>query len=216
MGYKRRVLECHIDGWKIEQSGQMSDHPLTVLAELIYPRPLISLRKYTLNIPHRIGEQVSWSDQPFHRRIMFKEVVEGPFSIGITVKRGRARGIFQTIFPSMVQEAGKEGLEELLESVNEPAVSAALEVMGEVGFERLFSAGEKEDVKDVIATGVVELNSAEEAKDNIVEVPVKAPVEIPNPEPNPHPEKHSDYEEVLKEANENNGTVQLQYSVFER
>lgn len=210
MSYERRGLELFLDDWTLDETGQISEDPLTVIAELIYPRPRISNRRETKAVP--AVPDGDWSDRPFHNRILFKELVEGPFSIGVTIKRADTGPGFLGIFGRLIREAGAEAAEEVVDRFTPASLSAALEVVAETGFEQL----EELDFSDVVATGSVELNSSDPVDDGSLDIDLTAPVTIHNPEPNPHPERHTDYEEVLKQPGDDNGTVTLAYSIFDR
>lgn len=202
----------YLDHWTIEKTGQISEDPLVLMTELIYPRPRISRRQETKAIPPTAGESVDWSGRPFHNRILFKELVEGPFAIGVTIKRNDTGGGLLGFFGEMFRSAGSEAAEEVIDQVTPAPLSAALDVVAETGLEGM----EELEFSDVVATGAVDLNSSEEIKDGELEINLTSPVKIHNPRPNPHPERHSDYEEILKHPGDANGTVTLEYSIFDR
>lgn len=212
MSYQRRGIELYLDGWSLDKLGQVSDEPLTLITELIYPRPRISNRRQSRTIPAESNGWVDWSDRAFHNRVLFKEIVEGPFSVGVTIKRGDTGSGLLGFFGETIRTAGEEATEQIAEAHYPPPISSALEVVAETGFDVL----EEMEFSDVVATGAVELSSADSVDDEPLDIDLTAPVEIYNPRPNPHPEKHTDYEEILKEPGESNGSITLEYSIFDR
>lgn len=210
--YERRALELLIDGWELEATGQLSDQPLTLVAELIYPRPRIARRDQTRALPPEVSKKVDWSSAPFHRRVLFKELVEGPFSIGITIQKNESDSIFGSFFRSDFRAAGEEAAEEAIDLVTPAPLGSALEVLSEAGLD----AFEESRFSNVIATGTVELDSANPAERETLPIELISPARIHNPRPNPHPERHTDYEEFLKESGDPNGQITLEYSIFDR
>jgi hypothetical protein len=210
VAYERRGFECYLQEWSLDEIGQVNDDPLTVIAELIYPRPRVSNRREIRTVSARLDND--WSEAAFHNRILFKELVEGPFSLGLTIKRSDPGSGFLGLVGQLIREAGGDSNEEEVDRFSPASLSATLEVMAESGFEQF----DEVDFSDVVATGAVELNSSDVVSEGSLSVDLTAPVTIQNPEPNPHPERHSDYEEVLKQSGDANGTATLKYSIFDR
>jgi len=210
--YERRTVEILIDAWEIEATGQRSDDPLTLVAELIYPRPKIARRDQIRVLPSQAGQNIIWSDRPFHRRILFKEIVEGPFSIGVTLRRNKSGSVFRALSGSNLRTSGDEQGDKAEDPGTPIPFGSTLEVLSEAGLEAFDESG----FADVIATGTVALDPADPAEHETLTIDMISPARIHNPRPNPHPERHSDYEEFLKEPGEYNGQFTLEYSIFDR
>lgn len=212
MAYDRRGFELFLQEWKLEETGQLSDHPLTVETELIYPRPRIQRRTHQQAIPPQRGRVMDWSDRAFHRRVLFKELVEGPFSVGVTVRRGSVTRRWSHLIYEMVQEAGEETAEMIGDRLGGPPLAAALEVLAENGLEPF----EAEDQQGVIGAGVAEFDSGEEVQREHHRFSLTTPIRIPNPRPEPSPRADREYEPTLKQQGESNGYITLEYSIFDR
>ncbi len=212
MAYPRRILEAYLSTWELEESGQLGDAPLNLVGELIYPRPMIDRREHTLTVPHVLGEPVDWNDQPFHQRILFKEVVEGPFSLGFTLLRQSDEGALNRLVQSVLESSEGSGEPEIRSSAVLPPMAQVVTSAVDLGLE---SRLEKE-LGDVVASGYLELHSEDIRKDERLTTELIAPVSIENPRPDPQPERHTGYREVLKQSGQPNGSLEIRLRVQDR
>jgi hypothetical protein len=147
MAYPRRILEAYLSTWELEESGQLGDAPLNLVGELIYPRPMVDRREHTLTLPHVIGEPVDRNDQPFHQRILFKEVVEGPFSLGFTLLRQSDEGALSRLVQSVLQSSEGSGESEIRSSAVLPPMAQVVTSAVDLGLESRL----KKELGDVVA-----------------------------------------------------------------
>ena len=92
---RRKVATITLDEILILENGRRGDSASEnmVLTSLIWPRPMIDLRTAVKSVRLEDGERIKFSARPFHEKILFKEVVSGPFGITLEVTERKTPGV---------------------------------------------------------------------------------------------------------------------------
>ncbi len=102
-GMKRRVATLFLDEILILENGRTGDGDAEniVLTSLIWPRPMIDLRTAARSLRLEDGERIGFAHKPFHEKILFKEMVGGPFGITVEVTERKSPGAIAQFLSSI-------------------------------------------------------------------------------------------------------------------
>ncbi|MEX2381040.1 MAG: hypothetical protein WD490_01540 [Opitutales bacterium] len=140
---------------------------------LISPRPGINDRTAVRVLPFAQGT-ADFTSVPFHQKILFKEIIEGPFGIRIEITEERKpeqlERFLRDMASSAIQAAGQYAALEaspwIRSFVRRPFASLSAELFDE------------DDFLSVLAKGGVDLHSSKLAANYPLRVPLSAPEEI--------------------------------------
>lgn len=202
----RRAVELELEEWTIDEQG-FTEAPFIARFELIWPRPGIESVKSVLPLPNKIGETVDWSDTDLIEKWLFKEDMEGRMILSASVVPFDPDESGPEIQDEAVDLVGRSVARE--SSVTWRTLSDLLE-LGSSAASYILSGPQK-----VIAEGHTVI---EKQESTTLEVPLVAPNELQNPQPDPTPEDHrpkDDHQEILKEAGDENGYMNIKMTVWE-
>jgi len=75
-----------------------------VLVSLIWPRPMIDLRTAAKSVRLEDGHVAVFSDKPFHEKILFKEIVGGPFGVTVEVTERKSPGVIAQFLAAIASD----------------------------------------------------------------------------------------------------------------
>lgn len=89
---KRRIATIYLDEILVLENGRQgnSDSENIVMVSLIWPRPMIDFRTAAKPVRIEDGRAVEFAGRAFHEKILFKEIVGGPFGITIEVSERKS------------------------------------------------------------------------------------------------------------------------------
>lgn len=211
MSYTRMIAKVSLDELHVEETGFMSG-PYVFEFDLVLPRPSVSDASRPILVDDLPDEPRDWSDRPFRERVLFKEIVEGPLSLGLTVYP--AEDPFLEQLSGVIQSLGTELASQYLNF----RVSTLRSMVGLAQEEGI--ANPEKKLEKSIATGTAHLEPESE-EEQTLEVPLEATSRLKNPTPatdSDVPERLRDdvHDEILKEPGESNGYVELTVELVER
>lgn len=172
MAFQKRVAMVYLDAWRLEEKGFI-DGPYVFYFDLANPRPSVPNVQRELFVDERVGEEVDWSTRPFRERLIFKERVEGPFSIGLTVSP--SEDMLTSRLSGLIRRLGTERASQFL-NLRFHTISRVLSVAREAGLADLRHSLEK-----TLGYGTKRVDPREDETVSL-EVPLKTPVELEDPE----------------------------------
>lgn len=212
MAFPRLGSLVYLDSFQIEEVG-FANPPYVFDFDIALPRPSINDSQRQIIVNDISGEKTDWTDKPLRERLIFKEIVEGPLSIGLNVYP--AADSFLDSLIDLIPTLGAELADTYLNQFNLrfSTIKQILRTSQEAGI-----ADIKKTLEKTFASGSEEFTPAEE-KETTLKIPLVAPGEIKNPQPDPTPEDNrpeDDHQEVLKKSGEENGFVKLRIQLVDR
>lgn len=212
MAFPRLVALIELDRFKLEEVGFASP-PYVFDFDIALPRPSIDDADRQIIINEISGEETDWTGKPLRERLIFKEIVEGPFSLGLSVYP--AEDSFLEELTDLIPRLGAEVADAYLNQFNLrfSTIKQILRTSQEAGLANI-----KRTLEKSFATGSEEFSPEEKGRTTL-RVPLVAPGQINNPRPDPTPEDKApedDHKEILKEAGESNGFVKFNIQLVER
>lgn len=198
MTLDKLVTMVYLDRWQLDEKGFIGG-PYVFYFDLANPRPSVPDVQRELIVDERIGEEVDWSDRPFRERLIFKERVEGPFSIGLTVSP--SEDMLTSRLSGLIRRLGTERASQFL-NLRFHTISRVLSVAREAGLADLRHSLEK-----TLGYGTKRVDPREDDTVSL-DVPLKTPVELENPEAADHDDP-DEKKEPLKSPGESNGYAQF-------
>ncbi len=205
MKFPRLIAMVYLQSWKIEKVGHIGG-PYLFHFDITNPRPSINSATRELVVEEETGEEVQWTDKPLRQRMLFKEIIEGPHSLGVSVSP--ASSSFTGGLTDLIGRLGTEFVSNFL-NMRFYTLNKMVDVAQEAGVGNL-----EQSLKKCIGAGSRDFSPLE-----VKEEEVKIPLITPNSLRNPQPERHrvgEEYEEYLKEAGDENGYVKLKIKLTER
>ena len=152
MKMARRIIEVTIDSVKLNIKGSRKGHKHVLGARLVYPRPGIAEKLALQPIAVTKGE-AKLAKAKWPERILFKEVVQGPFGLGIEVSRAMSESEMGKVIEAMASSVIKVAGKEIAEVAGGPWGGALM------GLPLKFLSGliSKKGSSDSVGAGVIEL-----------------------------------------------------------
>lgn len=103
---RRKTATIFLDEITVLENGRQgnADAENIVMVGLIWPRPMIDLRTAAKSVRIEDGERIQFSNQPFHEKILFKEIVGGPFGITFEVTERKSPGMIAQFLSSIATD----------------------------------------------------------------------------------------------------------------
>lgn len=103
---RRRIATLYLDELLVLENGRQGDAGAEniVMVGLIWPRPMIDLRTAAKSLRVEDGRPAVFHDRPFHEKILFKEIVGGPFGITIEVTERKSPGVIAQFLASIASD----------------------------------------------------------------------------------------------------------------
>ncbi|MGM0381531.1 MAG: hypothetical protein ACQEP7_06050 [bacterium] len=205
MKFPRLVAMVYLQSWKIEESGHIGG-PYLFHFDIANPRPSINSATRELVVEKEVGEEIDWTDRPLRERMLFKEIIEGPHSIGVSV--APTSSTFAAGLTDLIGRLGSEFVSNFL-NMRFYTLNRMVEVAQDAGVGNI-----EQSLQKCIAAGSEDLAPLEP-----VEKELKIPLVTPNALRNPRPERHrvgEEYEDFLKESGDKNGYISLKIKLTER
>lgn len=206
MSYPRLVALIYLERLQVEEAGVAPD-PYVLEADLMLPRPGVNDTSRTLMIDELPEDGRDWTDRSLRERLLFKEIVEGPVNLGVTITPAE-----KSVLGQATDLVGSLGSELLSTYVNfrYSTITDITDTIQEAGVADLELI-----TKSTIAMGNRDLNP-DEPETMEIEIPLVAPETIENPNPDPMPDRDTGFESTLKEAGDPNGSVTFRVEMTER
>ncbi len=205
MKFPRLISMVYLQSWKIDQTGHIGG-PYLFHFDITNPRPSINSATRELVIEEETGEEIDWTEKPLRQRMLFKEIVEGPHSLGVSISP--TSSTFTAGLTDLIGRLGSEFVSNFL-NMRFYTLNRMVEVAQEAGVGNI-----EQSLKKCIGAGSKDFSPIEP-----VEKEVEIPLITPNNLRNPQPERHrvgEDYQEFLKESGDQNGFVKLKIKLTER
>ncbi len=92
---RRRVVTIFLDEILVLENGRADkdESENVVIVNLIWPRPMIDIRSAAKTVRLEDGARTNFAASPFFEKILFKEIVSGPFGITVEVTERQSPGI---------------------------------------------------------------------------------------------------------------------------
>lgn len=212
MDFPRLGALVYLEKFQIEEMG-FANAPYVFEFNMVLPRPAIDDATRHLVINDISGEKTNWSDKPLTDRLIFKEIVEGPLAIALSVYPSEDSFLQQ--FTDLIPRLGAEIADQYLTQLN-LRFTTFRQILGTA--QEAGSGDVKRSIERTFATGNEEFTPSEE-EEVTLKIPLIAPDQIKNPRPDPTPEDNrpeDDHQEVLKEAGESNGFAELKIQLVDR
>jgi hypothetical protein len=211
MSFRRMVSMVSLEEFQVDEVGFTSG-PYVFEFDMALPRPSVSDVSRPIVIDGLSGEPQDWSDRSFREQLLFKEIVEGPLSLGLTVYP--AEDSFLEQLTGLVQDLGTELASRYL-NLRISTLRSMIETVQETGV----GHPEKQLGKSV-ATGTVKFNP-EGVEERTIRIPLEATNRLKNPTPDdgsdvPERLREEVHDEVLKEPGDSNGYADLALELVER
>jgi len=211
VSYTRMIATVSLDKFHVEEAGFTSG-PYIFEFDLVLPRPSVNDVSRPIVVDEFADGPRDWSDRPFRERILFKEIVEGPLSLGLAVYP--AEDPFLEQLTGVIQSLGTELASQYLNF----RVSTLRSMIGLAQEEGV--ANPEKKLEKSVATGTVQVDP-DSVSERTMEVPLEAASRLKNPSPDTDsdvPERLRDdvHDEVLKEPGDPNGYVELTVELVER
>lgn len=212
MDFPRLGALVYLEKFQVEEVGFASP-PYVFEFDMVLPRPSIDDAKRHIIVNEITGKETSWTDKPLRERLIFKEIVEGPLSIGLNVYP--AEDSFLDSLTDLIPTLGAELADTYLNQFNLrlSTIKQILRTSQEAGI-----ADVKKTLEKTFASGSEEF-TPDEQEEATLKIPLIAPGQIKNPQPDPTPEDNrpeDDHQEILKESGDSNGFVELKIQLVDR
>jgi len=213
MEFPRLGALIYLDRFQVEEVG-FAPEPYVFQFVMTLPRPSVDDATRHIMVDDLSGEVVDWTDRALRERLIFKEIVEGPLSIGSSVFP--AENSFLGELTDLVPNLGAEIVTEYFNQFGFrfSTVKDLFEVSQEGGV-----ADFKRTLEQTFASGSENVTPREQTE-STMRIPLVAPGAISNPSPDPTPSDRApgqdDHEEILKESGESNGFVEFTIKLVER
>ncbi len=174
--YKRQIMELHlekielaIDGYEFKQVGR---HILA--CDLLWPRPLISSRQTVKELELEQGGIV-FKKLPWHKSVLFKEVVQGPFALSVNLSSPMTTVQMQKLMASVGSILSKSAAGEVDDVIESALLSSVVS-------QALKAAGKKvsglvDEYGDWLLEGACDVVFSEGKKDAVTQK-IKIPLRL--------------------------------------
>ncbi|MFP4687455.1 MAG: hypothetical protein ACLFN5_05025 [bacterium] len=205
MRYPRLVALIYLERLKIEEKGHLNG-PYMFYFDISYPRPSVSGRLQELVFDEKIGEEVDFSTRTLRERLIFKEIIEGPFSLGVSM--APADRAYAEEMTEVIKRFGAEVISNFV-NLRFHTLNKMMDLVQSVGITNF-----EKTLTNSIATGTIDVIPLEKE-----ELTLKIPLVTPNNLRNPYPDRHRrgvEYQKYLKKSGDENGFVELKAEIIER
>ncbi|GEM_PF-4916114 len=206
MNYPRLIGIVKLKRFLIEEEGFASP-PFVFDFDITWPRPTVSNSRRELVVGESAGSEVDWSDRSFREQLIFKEILEGPVSLGVSVYPADIG-----VVANLNDLVGRLGAEMAANFINLrlSTLNRITDLVQETGVGEFVEAMEKS-----IAAGSTRLDLESPREKFVLRLPLIAPENIENPAPERRRVREEE-PDLLKRAGEENGFVELEIELMDR
>lgn len=217
---RRRVFELSLDEVSIKHdkpfAGRQRIRQRLVLASLVWPRPAIAERNAVLPVDFGKEMSVDMRKQPWSKRILFKEQVEGPFGIGISVTEIVSDSVLGDALAMLGQAIMNAGIRDVADIGAGMALTGALQTPFRFVHKTLGASSRQ--APTVIASGLLDmdiLSTWKPGKQHSISIKLEAPEDIVRKISRQRDGKPRNTSRTILKAGQPNGTVKLRGMLYE-
>lgn len=199
---ERRLLQLQLRNIQIEEVG-FASAPYWLHTKLVHPRPGIPDEKVTVELDEsleELKEGVSYENKPLHKRLLMKEIVEGPFSLVVMLSETKGDDIPNSLI-KVVRQTSKEVGKRVIGGLTVRTIHAYIDFIEDLVMSQVNGGSS-------IALGYVEMNTTETDR-SLIEAELKAVRDLYNPTVDRGPDRETtvlsegeNYGEVIKSEEE--------------
>ncbi len=206
MSYPRLIGIVKLKRWMIEEQGFASP-PFVFDFDISWPRPTVSNSRRELIVGEEAGQEVDWSGRSFREKLIFKEILEGPISLGVSVYPADI-GVAEKL-SDLVSRLGAEMASNFI-NLRFSTLNRIADIVQETGV-----GGFVESLEKSIAAGSTRLELEAPRGKFDLRLPLRAPENIENPAPERRRVREKE-PDLLKQPGEENGFVELEIELMDR